>query len=131
MRLRRERSARRADDKERKGHVSFDLTGLTAVVVGGTTGIGRALALGFARAGADVGATGRRADIVNEVSQAIEQIGRRTVRQPADVGDSGSLRALRDACLHAFGRVDIVLDAAGVTKRVSSVAMEQADWDRI
>jgi NAD(P)-dependent dehydrogenase (short-subunit alcohol dehydrogenase family) len=107
------------------------LTGQTAVVVGGTTGIGRALALGLARAGADVVATGRRADMVDDVSAAIEQIGRRTVRQPADVGDTASLRALRDACLTAFGKVDVVVDAAGITKRVASVAMEEADWDRI
>jgi NAD(P)-dependent dehydrogenase (short-subunit alcohol dehydrogenase family) len=111
--------------------VSFDLTGQTAVVVGGTTGIGRALALGLARAGADVVATGRRADIVEDVSAAIEQLGRRTVRQPADVGDQASLHALRDACLKAFGKVDVVVDAAGITKRVATVAMEQGDWDRI
>ncbi len=111
--------------------MSFDLTGQTAVVVGGTTGIGRALALGLARAGADVVATGRRADMVDEVSAAIEQIGRRTVRQPADVGDTASLQALREACLKAFGKVDVVVDAAGITKRVATVAMEQGDWDRI
>ena len=109
----------------------FDLTGQTAVVVGGTTGIGRALALGLAQAGADVVATGRRADMVEDVSAAIEQIGRRTVRQPADVGDTASLHALRDACLKAFGKVDVVVDAAGITKRVASVDMEQTDWDRI
>ena len=111
--------------------VSFDLTGRTAVVVGGTTGIGRALALGLADAGADVVPTGRRAAVVDEVAGAIEAKGRRTLRMPADVGDAASLRALRDGCLKAFGRVDIVIAAAGVTKRVPTIEMSEADWDRI
>ena len=111
--------------------ISFDLTGRTAVVVGGTTGIGRALALGLADAGANVVPTGRRAAIVDEVAAAIEAKGRRTLRMPADVGDATSLRALRDACLQAFGRVDIVVAAAGVTKRTPTIEMSEREWDQI
>jgi NAD(P)-dependent dehydrogenase (short-subunit alcohol dehydrogenase family) len=111
--------------------VSFDLTGRIAVVVGGTTGIGRAIALGLADAGADVVVTGRRAQVIDEVAGAIEKKGRRTLRQPADVGDASSLEALRDQCLAAFGHVDIVVVAAGVTKRVASIDMSEADWSRI
>ena len=111
--------------------ISFDLNGRTAVVVGGTTGIGRALALGLADAGADVVVTGRRQPVVDEVAGLIEQKGRRTLRQPADVGDAASLAALRDACLAAFGKVDVVVAAAGVTKRVPTLDMSEADWDRI
>ena len=81
----------------------FDLTGRVAVVVGGTSGIGRALAIGLADAGADVVATGRREALVDEVASAIEATGRRTLRQAADVGDAASLEALRDACLERFG----------------------------
>ena len=110
---------------------SFDLTGYTAVVVGGTSGIGRALALGLAGAGADVIATGRRGDHVNDVAAAIESRGRRTLRQPADVGDTESLSALREACFAAFGKVDIVVASAGVTKRVASLDMTETDWQRI
>jgi NAD(P)-dependent dehydrogenase (short-subunit alcohol dehydrogenase family) len=111
--------------------VSFDLSGRTAVVVGGTTGIGRALALGLADAGADVVPTGRRAAVVDDVASAIEAKGRRTLRLPADVGDAASLRALRDGCLQALGRVDIVVAAAGVTKRVPTIEMNEGDWDQI
>lgn len=111
--------------------VSFDLTGHTAVVVGGTTGIGRALAIGLAEAGADVVAAGRRRAIVDEVASIVEGLGRRTLRQPADVGDAASLRALRDACLAEFGKVDVVVAAAGITKRVATLEMSEADWSQI
>jgi NAD(P)-dependent dehydrogenase (short-subunit alcohol dehydrogenase family) len=109
----------------------FDLTGRIALVVGGTSGIGRALALGLADAGADVVATGRRADAVEAVSAAIEERGRRTLRCPADVSDAGSLTALRDACLARFGRIDVVVAAAGTTKRVATLEMSEAEWNRI
>jgi len=109
----------------------FDLTGRVAVVVGGTTGIGRALALGLADAGADVVAAGRRAAMVAEVADAIETRGRRSLRVPTDVGDAASLRALRDGCLQAFGRVDVVVAAAGTTKRMPSLEVSEGDWQQI
>jgi len=109
----------------------FDLAGRTAIVVGGTSGIGRALALGLADAGADVVATGRRETHVRDVAAAIEQRGRRTLRETADVADSPSLATLRDRVLSAFGRLDIVVAAAGVTKRVPTLQMTDEDWQRI
>jgi NAD(P)-dependent dehydrogenase (short-subunit alcohol dehydrogenase family) len=109
----------------------FDLTGRTAVVVGGTSGIGRALALGLAAAGANVVATGRRKDLVESVAGEIEAAGRRSCRVACDVSDSASLRVVCDACLDAFGAVDIVVAAAGAIKRVPTLEMDDADWDRI
>lgn len=109
----------------------FDLSSRLAVVVGGTSGIGRTIALGLAEAGADVVATGRRETHVASVAGEIEQRGRRTLRLTADVSDRAALEALRDACLGRFGRIDVLVCAAGITKRVSTLAMDEGDWNRI
>ena len=109
----------------------FDLSGRTAVVVGGTSGIGRALALGLADAGANVVATGRRLELVKDVAAEIERRGRRTLAVPADVADVPSLERLRDECIETFGRVDILLVAAGISKKSPTLDMDEADWQRI
>ena len=109
----------------------FDLTGRCAVVVGGTSGIGRAIALGLAQAGADVVATGRRQDLVDQFASEIEAAGRRSLRVSCDVADTASLEHMRDEALAAFGAVDIVVAAAGINKRVPTLAMDPGDWDRI
>jgi len=109
----------------------FDLTGKTAVVVGGTSGIGRVLALGLADAGADVVATARRQNLVDEVGSEIEHRGRRTLRMATDVGDDSSLASLRDEVTRHFGRVDIVVCAAGTTRRAPTLEMDTAEWQRI
>src|SRR6185503_21132033 len=107
------------------------LGGLTAVVVGGTSGIGRALSLGLARAGADVVASARRPAQLDQVAAEIERMGRRTLRVPSDVTDRGSLERLLSATLAAFGKVDILVNSAGITKRVSSLEMSEHDWSQI
>ena len=109
----------------------FDLHGRVAVVVGGTSGIGRAIALGLADAGADVVATGRRADFVDKAVEDIRSRGRRSVSITADVSDAASLTKLRDRCLSELGRLDIMVAAAGITKRVPTLQMDEADWTRI
>src|ERR1700742_3432283 len=98
------------------GHPLFDLTGKTAVVVGGTSGIGLAMALGLAEAGADVVATSRRAEQGGEGVKAIEATGRRSLRLTSDVGDRGSLQTLCDGVLAEFGKVDILINCAGKIK---------------
>jgi NAD(P)-dependent dehydrogenase (short-subunit alcohol dehydrogenase family) len=107
------------------------LAGRTAVVVGGTSGIGRALAYGLADAGADVVATGRRRELVDEVAKEIEARGQRTLRQPADVTDRASLEKLLQACVSSFGRVHILVNCAGKTKRVPTLEMTEEQWDDI
>jgi NAD(P)-dependent dehydrogenase (short-subunit alcohol dehydrogenase family) len=110
---------------------AFDLSGRRAVVVGGTSGIGRTLALGLADAGADVVATGRRASLVEDVAAEIERRGRRTVRAPADVCDAASLERVRDVTLDTLGSLDVLVCAAGITKRVPTLEMDEGDWARI
>jgi NAD(P)-dependent dehydrogenase (short-subunit alcohol dehydrogenase family) len=109
----------------------FDLSGKTAVVVGGTSGIGRVLALGLADAGADVVATARRQALVDEVGAEITRRGRRTVNVACDVGDEASLAALRSAVVAELGQVDIVLSCAGITRRAPTLEMDTAEWQRI
>ena len=109
----------------------FDLSGKTAVVAGGTSGIGRTLALGLADAGADVVVVGRREELVQAVAGEIESRGRRTLRLAADVTDRASLERVRDACLEAFGRVDVLVAAAGVSLRTSTLDMDDSDWRRV
>ena len=102
-----------------------------AVVVGGTSGIGRVLALGLADAGADVVATARRAQLVDQVAVEIESRGGRTLRIATDVLDRQSLTATADAVLKAFGQIDVVLYCAGVSKKVPTIEMTDEDWQRI
>jgi len=109
----------------------FDLSGRAAVVVGGTSGIGRAIALGLADAGADVVVTGRRAANIEAVAAEIESRGRRTLRIPADVSATSELEQVRDGCVETFGRLDIMVYAAGTTKRVPTLEMAEADWQRV
>jgi len=109
----------------------FSLDGRLAVVVGGTSGLGRALSFGLADAGADVVVTARRAALVDEVAGEIEARGRRTLRMTADVADEAALIRVRDACLDAFGHIDILVSAAGITQRVASLDMKDADWQRV
>jgi NAD(P)-dependent dehydrogenase (short-subunit alcohol dehydrogenase family) len=109
----------------------FDLSGKTAVVVGGTSGIGRILALGLADAGANVVATARRQNLVDEVAGEIEGRGRRTVRFASDVADDASLVALREAVEASLGPADIVLSCAGITRRAPTLSMDTAEWQRI
>ena len=109
----------------------FDLSGKTAVVAGGTSGIGRTLALGLADAGADVVVVGRREQAVHEAAAEIEARGRRTLRLTADVTERASLQRVHDACIGEFGRVDILVTAAGVTLRVGTLDMNDQEWQRI
>ncbi len=109
----------------------FSLEGRTAVVTGGSSGIGRALSLGLAEAGADVIATARRQAQVNETAGAIEALGRKTLRLTSDVCDRGSLEKLLAAALEAFGKVDILVNCAGIIKRAPTLDFPEEEWNAI
>jgi NAD(P)-dependent dehydrogenase (short-subunit alcohol dehydrogenase family) len=109
----------------------FDLTGRVAVVTGGTTGLGHGIALGLAEGGADVVASSRRAEQVNAVAGEIEALGRRTLRVTSDVLNRDSIQALHDAALKEFGKIDILVNAAGVTHKSATLDETEAEWSRV
>lgn len=109
----------------------FSLEGKIAVVTGGTSGIGRALSLGLADAGADVIATARRQQQVDDTAAEIEKRGRKSLRVASDVGDRGSLETLRNATLEKFGKVDILVNCAGIIKRTPTLDLPEAEWTNI
>jgi NAD(P)-dependent dehydrogenase (short-subunit alcohol dehydrogenase family) len=109
----------------------FSLEGKVAVVTGGTSGIGRALSLGLADAGADVIATARRQQQVDETAAEIEQRGRKTLRVPSDVGDRATLEKLLAATLESFGKVDILVNCAGIIKRRPTLDLPEEEWTNI
>ena len=113
------------------GEGLFDLSGRVAVVTGGTTGLGREIALGMAAAGADVVPSSRRQEQVDKVADEIEVLGRRSLRVPCDVLDRSSLERLHDAVLKAFGKIDILVNAAGITQKVPTLEVTDADWSRV
>jgi len=106
----------------------LELTDRVAVVVGATSGLGRALAVGLAEHGAHVVPTGRREQQLEEACRDVEAVGARTLRQPSDVRDRRSIDALRDAVLDCFGRVDIVVNAAGYTFRQPTAKVSEEMW---
>ncbi|GAC1366249.1 MAG: glucose 1-dehydrogenase [Acidobacteriaceae bacterium] len=113
------------------GHPLFDLRGKCAVVVGGTSGIGLAMAVGLAEAGADVVATARRAEQVEEAAKQIEAKGRRTLRLTSDVADRTTLEELLQGTLKEFGKVDILINCAGKIKRAPTVDFPEEIWNDI
>lgn len=112
-------------------YAPLDLTGRVAVVIGGTSGIGRALAIGLAQAGADVIPTSRRRELVDAAAAEIERLGRRTLRIPSDISDEGSLAALLRAAVDTFGKVDILVNSAGRTKRTPTIEVSDREWNEI
>jgi len=109
----------------------FDFAGKTAVVIGGTSGIGRALSLGFADAGADVVASARRQEQVDETAAAIEERGQKTLRLSSDITVRASLQRLLGATLDRFGKVDVLVNCAGKIKRTPTLTMPEEEWTSI
>jgi len=109
----------------------LDLTGKSAVVVGGTSGMGSAIAHGLAEAGADVVPTSRRIEQVNATANEIEERGRQSLRVASDVLDRVSLETVLQESVKAFGKVDILVNCAGRTKRAPTIDFPDDDWDAI
>ena len=113
------------------GYSKLDLINRTAVVIGGTSGIGRAIAHGLAEAGADVVCTSRRAEQVEATASEIEAAGRKTLRCVSDVSDRASLEKLLTECVNGLGKVDILVNSAGRTKREPTIEVKEEEWNAI
>ena len=113
------------------GYSRLNLNGRVAVVIGGSSGIGRTIARGLAQAGADVAPTVRRLDQVEAVAAEIEALGRRSLRVTSDVTDRSSLENLLRAAVEAFGKVDILVNSAGYNQRAPTLDFPEADWNRL
>ena len=109
----------------------FDLSGRVAVVMGGTTGLGHAISLGLAEAGADVVASSRREEQVERTAAEIEALGRRTLRVTSDVLQRATVQALHDSVMEEFVKVDILVNAAGITFKGPTLDLQEADWQRV
>ena len=109
----------------------FDLGGRTAVVIGGSSGIGQAIAIGLAKAGADVVPASRRIKEMEDTAAEVQRLGRRTLVCQADVLDRKSLEALHDRVLEGLGRIDILINSAGVTRRIPTLECPEDEWNRV
>jgi NAD(P)-dependent dehydrogenase (short-subunit alcohol dehydrogenase family) len=109
----------------------FDLAGQVAVVIGGTSGLGKAIALGLANAGADVIASSRSQLAVEAIASEIRASGRETLLMVSDVTDRGSLQALHNRVVEEFGNIHILVYAAGITQRIPTVDCSEEMWERI
>src|SRR5260221_767412 len=113
------------------GHSQLALTGKTAVVIGGTAGIGLALAKGIAEAGPNVVPTGRRENLVTEAAEEVRRRNRRSLAMTCDITDAASLAKLRDAVIAAFGSVEILVNCAGKTRRTPTLQVSKQEWNDI
>jgi len=113
------------------GSGRFDLAGKCAVVVGGTSGLGKAIALGLAEDGADVVAASRRQAETDQVAAEIEGLGRRSLSATVDVRDRSSIEVLRKKVLDRFAKVDILVNAAGITAKVPTLECSEEDWTNV
>lgn len=109
----------------------FNLTNRVALVVGATSGIGKAIALALADAGADVVPTGRRGNLVDAAVREVEARGRASLAIPADVADTRSINQLVDAVIEKFAKIDILVNAAGITVRRPTADVTDDEWDKI
>jgi 3-oxoacyl-[acyl-carrier protein] reductase len=108
-----------------------DLTGLTAVVTGAARGIGQKIAVQLASDGADVAILDLKAEWLDETAALVAEKGRKAFPCAVDVGDSAAVDAAVDAIHKEFGRIDIMVNNAGITKDGLLVKMSDDDWDAV
>ena len=111
---------------------AFDLTGRTALVTGASRGIGAAIALALANAGADVAVNSRSVETLEKVAQQVEEHGRRAAMVPADVTDVAAAKGMVAAAIEGLGHVDIVVNNAGGTAfMVPFTQLRFTGWEKV
>jgi NAD(P)-dependent dehydrogenase (short-subunit alcohol dehydrogenase family) len=118
-------------EEPQMAYPGMDLSNQTAVVIGGTSGIGHAIALGLAQAGANVIATGRREELARTAADEIRELGRRSIAISTDVSDRASIEALLNAAIAEFKTVEILVNSAGRTKRTPTIDVSEKEWNEI
>jgi NAD(P)-dependent dehydrogenase (short-subunit alcohol dehydrogenase family) len=113
------------------GHPQLDLTSKTAVVIGGTSGIGLTIAKGLAKAGANVVPSGRREELALSVAAELERSGGKAFGHSVDVTSRESLQRLLEAVTAKFGSVEILVNSAGTTKRMPSLQVRDSEWNNV
>ncbi len=109
----------------------FSLKNRVAVVLGGTSGIGLAIARGFAQAGATTIASSRDQAKVDSTAAELEALGSKTLRLTSDVQDRASLQRLCDEVVLAYGQVDVLMVTSGALKKMPSAELTDEDWERV
>ena len=107
----------------------FNLAGRTALVTGANTGLGQGIAIALAQAGADIVAAGRSP--ADDTAAQVRALGRRFLDVRADLSSTAPVRAVVDAAVALNGRLDIVVNNAGIIRRADSLDVEEADWDAV
>jgi len=111
--------------------IQVDLTGQTALVTGASRGIGKAIALGLGKAGAKVACIARNEEKLRETADAINSAGSTAVVYACDVTDSAAVQKVIDAVVEDWGRLDIVVNNAGITRDTLIPRMSDEDWDEV
>lgn len=109
----------------------YDFSGKIAVVTGAARGIGQAIALKLARGGADVAICDLNAEWLNETKEKIEALGRKALPVAVNVSDSTAVNECITTVLKEFGRIDIMVNNAGITKDTILLRMSDEDWDAV
>lgn len=107
------------------------LTGKVALVTGGGRGIGRAIALCFAREGADIALCDVNAEVLAQTVREIEALGRRAVGEVVDVTKPEQVDGFTQKVLDKMSRIDILVNNAGITRDTLLVRMSEGDWDAV
>lgn len=113
------------------GYVKLSLEGKHALIFGGTSGLGKAIAVGLAEAGADVVPVSRRAEEVRKTAEEIRALGKRTLELTADVTVRDQVQAAIDKMVQEMGRIDILVNSAGITSRAPSLEVTEDQWNRV